>query len=120
MRWRIRLDVPIPLPGDLRAIDVVIDGACVIAIEVVTRLRDLQAILRSSQLKKRDFGADRLIIVVAGTHSNRRALADARQSLVGTFDLDTQRVLAALAAGKDPGRDAIVVTRLGRGGSMHR
>jgi transcriptional regulator with XRE-family HTH domain len=107
--WRVGLDVPIPVAGDLRAIDVVLDGVCVIAVEVVSRLRDIQAILRASQLKQRDFGATRLIIVVSGSHANRRALADARQALLATFDLDTQRVLAALASGKDPGRDAIVV-----------
>jgi transcriptional regulator with XRE-family HTH domain len=107
--WRVRLDVPIALPGDLRAVDVLLEGACVIAVEVVTRLLDLQAVLRAAQLKQRDIGAARLIIVVAGTHANRRALAEARPTLIATFDLDTQRTLAELAAGRDPGRDAIVV-----------
>jgi transcriptional regulator with XRE-family HTH domain len=108
-QWRVRLDVPIPLPGDLRGIDVLLEGACVICVEVVTRLRDLQAVLRASQLKQRDIGAARLIIVVAATHANRRALAEARPTLLATFDLDTHQVLAKLAAGHDPGRDAIIV-----------
>jgi len=107
--WRVRLDVPIPLPGDLRGIDVLLEGACVICVEVVTRLRDLQAVLRASQLKQRDIGAARLIIVVAATHANRRALAEARPTLLATFDLDTQHVLAKLAAGQDPGRNAIIL-----------
>ena len=107
--WRVRLDVPMPLPGDLRAVDVLLEGSCRIAVEVVTRLRDLQAVLRASQLKQRDIGADRLIIVVSGTHANRRALAEARSTLIQAFDLDTQRTLACLARGEDPGRDAIIV-----------
>ena len=107
--WHVRLDVPIPLPGDLRGIDVLLEGACVICVEVVTRLRDLQAVLRASQLKQRDIGAARLIIVVAATHANRRALAEARPTLFATFDLDTQHVLAKLAAGQDPGRNAIIL-----------
>jgi len=107
--WRVRLDVPMPLPGDLRAVDVLLEGACVIAVEVVTRLLDLQAVLRAAQLKQRDIGAARLVIVVAGTHANRRALAEARPALIATFDLDTPRTLAQLSAGRDPGRDAIVV-----------
>lgn len=107
--WRVRLDVPIPLPGDLRAIDVVLDGACVICVEVITRLRDLQAQLRAAQLKQRDFGATRLIIVVAGSNANRRALNEARATLLASFDLDTRRTLAKLRAGEDPGRDAVVV-----------
>ena len=107
--WRVRLDVPIPLPGDLRAVDVLLEGACRIAVEVVTRLSDVQAMLRAAQLKQRDLGADRLIIVVAATHANRQALAEARSALVATFDLEAQRTLARLAAGQDPGRDAIIL-----------
>jgi transcriptional regulator with XRE-family HTH domain len=107
--WRVRLDVPMPLAGDLRAIDVVLDGACVIAVEVVTRLRDVQAVLRAGQLKQRDFGATRLILVVPGPKANRAALAAARPALIAAFDLDSQRTLRLLAAGRDPGRDAIVI-----------
>jgi transcriptional regulator with XRE-family HTH domain len=107
--WRVRLEVPLPLAGDLRAIDVLLEGACTIAVEVVTRLTDVQAMVRAAQLKQRDIGADRLIIVVAATHANRRALAEARPALSATFDLDTQHSMARLAAGEDPGRDAIVL-----------
>ncbi len=106
--WRVRLDVPMPIPGDVRAVGL-LEGICSVVVEVVTRLTDIQAILRSAQLKQRDLGADRLVIVVAATHANRSALAEARTALVATFDLDSQRTLARLAAGEDPGRDAIVV-----------
>jgi hypothetical protein len=37
------------------------------------------------------------------------ALAEARPTLLASFDLDTRRTLAKLRAGEDPGRDAIVV-----------
>ncbi len=107
--WRVRLEVPISLPGDLRAVDLVLDGVCMVAVEVVTRLRDVQAVVRAGQLKQRDIGAQRLIIVVAATHSNRRALAAARNALAATFDLDSRRTMAELTAGRDPGRDAIVL-----------
>lgn len=110
--WRVRLDVPIPLPGDLRAVDVLLqNSSCRIIVEVTTRLRDLQAQLRAAQLKQRDLSADRLILVIAGSHANRLALAAARPTLLATFELDTRRVLAALAAGNDPGRDAVIVLR---------
>jgi hypothetical protein len=107
--WKVSLDVPIPLPSDLRAIDIVLVGACVVAVEVVTRLRDVQATIRAAQLKQRDFGARRLVIVVAGTEANRRAMAEARLALSAAFDLDTQHVMRALANGEDPGRDAVIV-----------
>lgn len=107
--WRVHLDVPIPLPGDLRAIDIVLTGVCVIAVEVVTRLRDIQSTIREAQLKQRDLGAARLVIVVAATHANRRAISEARAVLGPAFDLDSQRVFRALALGEDPGRDALIV-----------
>ena len=107
--WRVALEATVPLPGDLRAVDVLLDGPCRICVEVITRLRDLQAQIRAAQLKQRDIGASRLIIVVAGTHANRRALEDLRGTLLATFDLDTRRTFALLSEGRDPGRDAIVV-----------
>jgi transcriptional regulator with XRE-family HTH domain len=104
------LEAVIPLPGDLRAVDVVLRAAGIlIAVEVVTRLVDLQALLRSARLKARDIGATRLVIVVTGTRGNRRILDDARPVLLSSWDLDTRRVLAILAAGRQPERDAIVV-----------
>jgi len=108
--WRVRLEAPIPIAGDLRAVDVLlIRGDVSVAVEVITRLADLQAQIRAAQLKGRDISATRLILVVAGTHANRRLLESTRASLAETFDLDTRRVLADLSRGADPGRDAIIV-----------
>ena len=108
--WKVALEAPIQLPGDLRAVDVLLVlGDVRIAVEVITRLADLQAQVRVAQAKARDIGATRLILVVAGTHANRRALADARPALVSAFDLDTRRLIVDLSGGRDPGRDGLVV-----------
>lgn len=108
--WSVTLEAPIPVAGDLRAVDILLAaGSIRMAVEVVTRLADLQAQVRAAQLKARDIGATRLLMVVAGTRANRRVLADTRWTLSSAFDLDTRRVIADLAAGRDPGRDAIVV-----------
>ena len=108
--WRVALEAPIPIAGDLRAIDILlVRRGTRVAVEVITRLADLQAQVRAAQLKARDLGATRLILVIAGTHANRQALEAVRASLVEAFDLDTRRVMADLARGVDPGRDAIVV-----------
>jgi len=98
-----------PLSGDLRAVDVLLTGACTIVVEIVTRLADVQALIRAAQLKQRDIKADRLVIVVAATHANRRALEIARPSLASAFELNRYRVMQELAAGRDPGRDAIIL-----------
>ena len=108
--WRVILEAPIPIAGDLRAVDVVLKSSTrLIAVEVITRLADLQAQIRAARLKARDIGAGRLILVVASTHANRAALRTVRASLVESFDTDTRRILGDLAAGRDPGRDGIVV-----------
>jgi len=108
--WRAKLEAPMPIPGDFRAVDILLTrGDLRIAVEAITRLADLQAQLRSVEVKARDLSATRLVIVVRGSHANRRALAMARATLASSFELDTQRVMAALAVGRDPGRDAIVI-----------
>jgi transcriptional regulator with XRE-family HTH domain len=113
--WRWRTEVPVPLPGDLRAADAVIAaGSCVVVIEAWTRLTDLQAQTRAAQLKRRDFGDVRLVLLVADTRLNRSALRAAGGSLRAEFPLRTRAVAAALAAGRDPGADGIVMLRARR------
>jgi transcriptional regulator with XRE-family HTH domain len=108
--WRVILEAAIPIAGDLRAVDVVLKSpSLLIAVEVITRLADLQAQIRAAQLKARDIGAGRLILVIAGTNANRAALSTVRATLVESFDMDTRRIVADLAAGRDPGRDGIVI-----------
>lgn len=104
------LEAVIPVPGDLRAVDIVLRGsACVIAVEVITRLGDAQAQTRAAQLKARDIGATHLVIVIADTHANRRALEVARAALAGGgWDLDSRRILRLLGGGMPPERNAIV------------
>ena len=107
--FRPELEAPIPLPGDLRAIDIVLRAPGVlIAAEIVTRLGDIQAQIRLARQKARDIGATRLIIVVAGSHANRRVLDEARPALVGSWELDSRRVIGDLAAGRQPDRDAVI------------
>ncbi|MEP7082702.1 MAG: hypothetical protein ABI841_06965 [Chloroflexota bacterium] len=104
------MEAVVPLPGDLRAVDVLLRGpGCVIAVEVITRLVDVQAQIRVAKLKARDIAATRLLIAIAGTHGNRRALDAARPALIGAWDVDARRVLSALGAGRSPDRDAIIL-----------
>ena len=104
------LEAVIPVPGDLRAIDIILRSTgCLIAVEVITRISDVQAQIRLARNKARDIGATRLLLVVAATHANRRALDEARPALTGAWDMDTRRVMSALAAGRQPDHDAIVL-----------
>jgi transcriptional regulator with XRE-family HTH domain len=107
---RMRVEVPLGLPGDQRALDARIDGTgVVVAVEAETRLRDMQAQLRAAVLKGQDSGSDRLILLVKGSRGNRLALRESLPLLAATFPVSNRAALAALAAGRDPGGNAIVV-----------
>ncbi|MGZ8437925.1 MAG: helix-turn-helix domain-containing protein [Candidatus Limnocylindrales bacterium] len=102
-------EVPVAGPGDLRAWDAVIRGhAWRLPVEAETAIDDAQAIERKLGLKLRDGGAHHLVLLVADTRRNRRALAAAPAAFV-SLPLRTRQVLRDLAAGRDPGTSGIVM-----------
>lgn len=108
--WQVIVEAPIPIPGDLRAADaLLITPGCRCVVEVITRLADFQAQLRSARRKVRDLEADRLIFVVLGTETNRRALRDAGRAADDAFPMRTKEALQRLAEGMDPGADALIM-----------
>jgi transcriptional regulator with XRE-family HTH domain len=107
IRWRT--EVPLPLAGDLRAWDAMLNGSgWSAAVEAETVLDDLQALERRIALKRRDGAVDRVILVISDTARNRRALA-AAPGAFADFDRAARNTLRALAAGIDPGRSAILL-----------
>ncbi len=106
--WTGSHEVPMPQPGDLRAADAVLTSESGrVVVEAVTRLVDLQATLRAGRLKVRDLGADRLVLLVASTHANRRTL---RSSLPGpALEIASRSALAALRDGRLPAGDAVIL-----------
>jgi transcriptional regulator with XRE-family HTH domain len=107
-RWRT--EVPLPIPGDRRAWDAVIEhDGTVTAVEAETRLADLQAVERRIAVKRRDGGWPRTVILVADTVANRAALAVGREALRHDYPLDTREMMAALTAGRQPGANGIVI-----------
>jgi transcriptional regulator with XRE-family HTH domain len=104
-----RTEVPMPISGDLRGADGLIDGDFgSVLVEAETRLTDLQAVERKALLKKRDLGADRLIVLIADTPNNRKVLR-LHPELRERFPIGTRKCLAALGRGEDPGGDCLVV-----------
>jgi transcriptional regulator with XRE-family HTH domain len=72
-----RTEVPLPIPGDLRAWDAMTSlWGLVVGVEVEMHLVDGQALERRLHLKVRDGRVDRLVLVVADTRANREALRD--------------------------------------------
>jgi transcriptional regulator with XRE-family HTH domain len=103
----LRTEVGLPIPGDLRAWDAVVRGVgWRRPVEAETVLDDIQALERRLTLKVRDGRVDGLILLVAETRRNRRALAAAPAAFAG-LDRDARRVLDALRAGRDPGASVL-------------
>lgn len=107
LHWRV--EVAMPIAGDLRSGDAMVTVAeGDILIEAETRIDDVQAVERKGAAKARDLGAVRLVVLVADTRHNRRVLQD-HPELKQRFPIDTRTCLARLAAGHDPGGDALVI-----------
>jgi transcriptional regulator with XRE-family HTH domain len=105
---RIR-EWPIPIPGDARAVDLVLTGLPKrIGVEAETVLDDLQALERDIRAKQRDGRLERILVLVRGSHRNRAILAGA-DALQRAFPLKTRAVMAAIRRARDPGADGIVL-----------
>jgi hypothetical protein len=107
--WRRTFESVMPERGDLRAWDEVLIGPVSIGVDAETKPRDLQAVQRSMSAKLRDSGVRRMILMVARTDANREVLRRHVDSIRQTFPLTTREVLSALAAGRDPGGNGLVV-----------
>jgi transcriptional regulator with XRE-family HTH domain len=108
--WRWELEVPVPLPRDLRAVDARLsrDGVTIV-VEAITRLSDVQAQVRAAQLKARDLGSTRLLLLVSASRANRAALREALPLVRAAFRTGTRQLVTAMAEGKDPGGDCLIL-----------
>ncbi len=110
-RFRWRFEVGLDLPGDKRAWDAWLDGPGDVAIDAETRLHDVQTLQRRLELKWRDSGSPRLVLVVSATRHNRRVVREHRGALSSTLPLDSRTVLAALRSGQVPPANGIAFVR---------
>lgn len=117
-RFRARLhrsldwatEVPLPIPGDLRAWDAMVTGdrwRC--GIEAETRPRDGQALERRIALKQRDGGVDFVILLLLDSRHNRAFVREHADLLHARFPVAGARALELLGAGVAPGGNAVVL-----------
>jgi len=104
-------EVPLPVPGDLRAWDAVARvqrGG--VAIEAETRLSDIQALQRRLTLKQRDdAGVGCVVLAIAATRHNRAVVRANLDALRASFPLDREAIVAALVAGRVPAANGMIV-----------
>ena len=109
---RLRRQVALPIPGDRRAWDGRIHGgtAGVASIEAESKLLDLRALARRIALKCRDDpDAGAVILLLNKTAHNRRVLAEHSDALRDRFPLDGAAIHEALAAGRAPPANGILL-----------
>ena len=108
-----RTEVPLPITGDKRAWDAMIDrlrgSSSLLPVEAESRFVDAQGQVRRITLKLRDSGLNHVLVVVSDTRANREALAATPSVLLADFPIPGRRALRALAAGDHPGGSTIVL-----------
>jgi transcriptional regulator with XRE-family HTH domain len=105
-----RTEVPLPIVGDPRAWDAVIRSQTFRAgVEAETRFRDQQALDRRLALKERDGDLDLLILLMLDSRPNRDALRMHSDWVKQRFPVPGTRALELLAAGLNPGGNALIL-----------
>ena len=105
-----------PLERDLRAVDARLTrGDVTIAVEAITRLADVQAQVRAAQLKRRDIGATRLLLLVGATRANREALREAEPIVTAAFQTGHAQAARCACGRAGPWRRLPAHPLIGRG-----
>lgn len=111
---RVRSERLLPDVADARAWDQWLDGWPAgperdgIAVELETRVTDHQALMRRLNRKVRDGGVSSVLLIVADTPTNRRAIAAAGAQVAADFPVSARSALASLAAGERPSGSALI------------
>jgi transcriptional regulator with XRE-family HTH domain len=105
-----RTEVPLHTISDLRSWDAQLwFPDCGVGIEAETRIHDGQATWRRCAAKLRDDPTiAHVILLIADTPSNRRAVTAIRELLRPELPLDTRAILTAIGTGRCPGASGIV------------
>jgi transcriptional regulator with XRE-family HTH domain len=102
--WTWRTEVPVNAHSrDQRAIDALLtNGAHRIGVEAITRLADAQAQVRTIMLKQEAARLRCMLMVLADSRTNRRALRDGATTIDPAFPMRARGVLADLRGGRQP------------------
>jgi transcriptional regulator with XRE-family HTH domain len=109
--WRVAAEVPLPLPGDRRAWDLLlrIPGQLV-AIEAETRIPDIQAFVRRIRQRELEGGAEAIVIVLAESAINRHLLPQLLEALGPRYQTSSRALLKALRTGRPlPGSGVVLL-----------
>lgn len=109
--FRVAAEVLLPRVGDRRAWDLLLRlGSQLVGVELETRIRDTQWLVRRIRERERDGGADVALLVLSDSAVNRRLLPDLLEALGSEFGTSSRSILSALRSGRPlPGSGVILV-----------
>ena len=106
---RLEMEVPMPISGDQRAWDGMVTGTGGrTAVEAITRLADVQAVIRRIALKQRDSSVDRVVLLLSDTLSNRASVRAAEALIVDAYPVGAREALSRLGLGRHPSASTII------------
>jgi transcriptional regulator with XRE-family HTH domain len=102
--WAVTAEALLPMPGDLRAWDKLLrlTGAGprhLVGVDLETRIRDIQALVRRTRMRERDGGVDAIVIVLSDSATNRRLVGELRDALGPDYATNPRVLLRALREG---------------------
>ena len=108
--YRVVREALLPSGGQ-RSWDVLLRvGSALIGVEAVTRVRDIQALVRFIRLRERDGGVDHVLLILSDSVHNRALLDELRDALGPRFATASADILAALRAGRPvPGSGVVLM-----------
>jgi transcriptional regulator with XRE-family HTH domain len=109
--FRVFAEALLPLAGERRSWDLLLRLTDqVIGVEVETRIRDMQALVRRMHQRERDGGADEILLVLAATKTNRMLMSELVTALGPNFATPSRVILRALRNGERlPGSGVILL-----------
>lgn len=108
--YRVTREALLP-DGGQRSWDILLRiGGVMVGVEAVTRIRDLQALVRHIRLRERDGGVDHVLVVLSDSTHNRALVGQLVATLGERFETPRGTILAALRTGMPvPGSGVILL-----------
>lgn len=102
--WRVTHETLLPLPGDRRSWDKLLrlSGATprhLVGVDLETRIRDIQALVRRTRERERDGAVDQILLVLSDSSTNRRLVTELREALGPAYATSPRMLLNALRQG---------------------
>lgn len=113
--WEIINEALLPGPGELRAWDKLLrlrdeQPRHLVGVDLESRIRDVQQLVRRTRLRERDGGVDQILIVLSDSATNRRLVDELRAALGPSYATSPRAILQALRAGRQlPGSGVVLL-----------